>query len=562
VIRRGPLLLAALAVGCAGEPPIELEGLPFAGAGPIVPVVASPMLRSPFAGSERVTSHVTHTDGEGGLVDHACDAITRAGHRGTDFGVPVGTPIHASAAGRVIRRADGCSVGSSSCGGGFGNHVMILHAGGRATLYAHLKSGSDIPALDAEVLCGERIGESGNTGRSTGPHLHYEVRDGVRDANQYFSATVVDPFGGSCSSQTAALWMDGTPGGTCDGEEAPPRDGATVVSATHPRGVDARPGAPLVQRWVIRNTGTTTWTRDAGYALRFVTGEDLGRPDPIPIPEAEVAPERQVTLELPVVAPAAAGTHRGIWRMARGSEGVFGDEASLEVRVAADAGRAACHSRTLDRDVPDGSCVQVDYPGCGARSCGWYACHDGRWVCADVATCAGERFGHERCVDATCAERAPCGGCTTTPGCGWCGDRCVPEAEGRCSPIQTDPASCEGCRAAGAVCDVDADCCGAGDGGAMRCILGFCTDTTGCGRVGAGCAGRDDCCGQIVCAASPTGDRACCLRDTDPCSRDGDCCGAMTCDEGRCACRERGERCASITDCCGGMICDDGVCGF
>lgn len=91
---------------------------------------------------------------------------TRKMHQGMDFTAPTGTPIYATGDGTVFR-ADRKS-------GGFGNHVRIDHGFGYVTLYAHL-SKINVRKGD-KIKRGDVIGLVGNTGRSVGPHLHYEVR--------------------------------------------------------------------------------------------------------------------------------------------------------------------------------------------------------------------------------------------------------------------------------------------------------------------------------------------------------------------------------------------------
>lgn len=88
------------------------------------------------------------------------------GHRGIDIGAPKGTPIYASASGTVLIAKTGWS-------GGYGNMVILQHPNGTKTLYAHMtKLGT---RTGDEVARGGIIGYVGSTGRSTGPHLHFEV---------------------------------------------------------------------------------------------------------------------------------------------------------------------------------------------------------------------------------------------------------------------------------------------------------------------------------------------------------------------------------------------------
>ena len=88
------------------------------------------------------------------------------GNRGIDIGAPKGTPIYASASGAVLIAKTGWS-------GGYGSMVVIQHPNGTKTLYAHMsKLGI---RTGATVARGETIGYVGSTGRSTGPHLHFEV---------------------------------------------------------------------------------------------------------------------------------------------------------------------------------------------------------------------------------------------------------------------------------------------------------------------------------------------------------------------------------------------------
>ena len=85
-------------------------------------------------------------------------------HTGIDYAAPSGTPIKAPADGEIVFKG---------WKGGYGNTVMLQHSNGVETLYAHMSAFS--PA-GGKVRAGEIIGYVGSTGRSTGPHLHYEAR--------------------------------------------------------------------------------------------------------------------------------------------------------------------------------------------------------------------------------------------------------------------------------------------------------------------------------------------------------------------------------------------------
>lgn len=90
------------------------------------------------------------------------------GHNGIDLTSSIGTPVLAAASGRVI------AVKVGGYNGGYGNMIIISHEKGIQTVYAHLRSVS--VTQGEQVTQGQQIGELGNTGRSTGPHLHFEVR--------------------------------------------------------------------------------------------------------------------------------------------------------------------------------------------------------------------------------------------------------------------------------------------------------------------------------------------------------------------------------------------------
>jgi len=86
-------------------------------------------------------------------------------HEGIDIAVPEGTPVRAAASGTVIM---------ASYNGGYGNYTCVDHGSGLSTCYAHQSSFA--VSSGQSVSQGDVIGYSGNTGSSTGPHLHFEVR--------------------------------------------------------------------------------------------------------------------------------------------------------------------------------------------------------------------------------------------------------------------------------------------------------------------------------------------------------------------------------------------------
>ncbi len=114
-------------------------------------------LRRPMSGDVDMTSN----------YGYRVDPFTRgpAMHTGIDFRGETGSPVRATAPGKVV---------TAEYSGGYGNLVEIEHAGGISTRYAHLSAIS--VAAGQMVSAGTLVGRVGSTGRSTGPHLHYETR--------------------------------------------------------------------------------------------------------------------------------------------------------------------------------------------------------------------------------------------------------------------------------------------------------------------------------------------------------------------------------------------------
>ena len=108
-----------------------------------------------------------------GMRKHPIDGYNKM-HRGTDFAAPMGTPIMASGSGIVTR--------ARWCGGG-GNCVKIKHNSTYETIYAHMKNFARGIKEGVRVKQGQIIGYVGSTGKSTGPHLHYEVIENGKKIN-------------------------------------------------------------------------------------------------------------------------------------------------------------------------------------------------------------------------------------------------------------------------------------------------------------------------------------------------------------------------------------------
>ena len=131
--------------------------------------------------SNRLASAPTPTKTSGGSASsaagfsHPLPGAIRTqgihGYNGVDLAAAAGTPVLSAGSGSVIVAK------ASGWNGGYGNYVVIKHANGAQTLYAHLST--VYASVGEQVGSGEAIGIIGNTGKSTGTHLHFEVRGGT-----------------------------------------------------------------------------------------------------------------------------------------------------------------------------------------------------------------------------------------------------------------------------------------------------------------------------------------------------------------------------------------------
>jgi murein DD-endopeptidase MepM/ murein hydrolase activator NlpD len=121
------------------------------------PVAAAPVMNAP---AKAITSATKPAEKDNAPAE--ADQIQF--HKGLDIAVPFGSNVVATAAGTVI---------FSGQKGGYGNCVIVSHGNGLATLYGHLSQ--LVAKVNDKIKVGQVIAKSGNSGRSTGPHLHYEV---------------------------------------------------------------------------------------------------------------------------------------------------------------------------------------------------------------------------------------------------------------------------------------------------------------------------------------------------------------------------------------------------
>ncbi len=117
-----------------------------------------------------------------GMRKHPIDGFNKM-HRGTDFAAPMGTPIMASGNG-IVKKAGWC--------GGGGNCIVIKHNSTYQTVYAHMSKFASGMRSGVRVKQGQIIGFVGSTGKSTGPHLHYEV---IMNGKKINSQTLKLPSG-------------------------------------------------------------------------------------------------------------------------------------------------------------------------------------------------------------------------------------------------------------------------------------------------------------------------------------------------------------------------------
>ena len=115
-------------------------------------------------------------------------------HKGIDYAAPVGTLVFAAGDGIIVQRYTSDS---------YGNYLRIRHSNGFSTAYAHMHRFAKKVQVGNKVKKGQVIGEVGSTGRSTGPHLHFEVIHNGKFVNPLFEQRNIKQAGGKQKSKAS-----------------------------------------------------------------------------------------------------------------------------------------------------------------------------------------------------------------------------------------------------------------------------------------------------------------------------------------------------------------------
>ncbi len=132
-----------------------------------------------------------------------------------DFDMEIGTPVHAARDGTVVEVKQDSNIGGPSARyDGHANYILIRHEDGSYGNYVHLKQNGAIVSPGDEVEAGRHIGYSGNTGRSSGPHLHFDVRVPQKDGRmQSIPTQFIDHSGETVKIEENRFYYAYHPGG-------------------------------------------------------------------------------------------------------------------------------------------------------------------------------------------------------------------------------------------------------------------------------------------------------------------------------------------------------------
>jgi murein DD-endopeptidase MepM/ murein hydrolase activator NlpD len=235
-----------------------------------------------------ISGYVDHdTDFNGNLLDYNCGSITydtsNYNHQGIDiFTWPFtwklmdddGVEIVAAAAGQIIAKSDGefdrsCDFNTTTPW----NSVYVQHSDGSVALYGHMKNGSTTSKNVGDMVAeGEYLGIVGSSGISTGPHLHFEVYEGV--VNNVLTG-LIDPYDGACNSLNNDSWW---------ANQKPYNNPKISAVLTHSQVPDVFPPCPTTETPHISNNFESS---DAIYFAFYVRDQtvndnivlDIIRPD-------------------------------------------------------------------------------------------------------------------------------------------------------------------------------------------------------------------------------------------------------------------------------------------
>jgi hypothetical protein len=128
-----------------------------------------------------------------------------------------------------------------------------------------------------------------------------------------------------------AQWEDRAATPTLTSTEGCTPDSQYVADVTVPDGTAVNPGEGFVKMWKVKNSGTCDWGE--GYELVFVSGEQMGGPESVPLPSVPAGEEADISVDL--VAPSEPGPHKGTWRIRPRGGPLFGTDLTVVIEVAA-----------------------------------------------------------------------------------------------------------------------------------------------------------------------------------------------------------------------------------
>jgi peptidase M23-like protein len=215
-------------------------------------------------------------------------------HAGVDFAAPNGAPVRATATGVVLKAGKSPS---------YGHFVQIAHAGGLTSMYAHMGSQAAGLGHGARVAAGQVIGFVGNTGRSTGSHLHFELRKGDKPLDpalfleRSFARLKDLPIGkaGRVSRTVRVAFVSRWPEGvTSPADKAQAGDKAAIIRA-------ARAGGRVRATLQAADSGQDGVIRTAQAGGRIYARLQAAQP-----PESKAAAPLQLTVPAPALAAATS----------------------------------------------------------------------------------------------------------------------------------------------------------------------------------------------------------------------------------------------------------------